>query len=65
MNTEFKSGNGVAGSPQTVTDALVGQARAGDRIIIDIKDVVRRTFLDEEEKVTVSSSQGIISIPIN
>lgn len=45
--------------------AWTSQARPGDRVVIDIKDVVRRTFLDEEEKVAVSSSTGIISIPIN
>ncbi|HEY5917493.1 MAG TPA: gliding motility protein GldM [Chryseolinea sp.] len=40
------------------------QARPGDRIIIDIKDVVRRTYQDEEEKVVPKGSAGIISIPI-
>ncbi len=28
----------------------ISQARPGDRIVIDIKDVSRRTFKDEEEK---------------
>jgi gliding motility-associated protein GldM len=42
----------------------VSQARPGDRIVIDIKDVIRRTYQDEEEKVTVKGSSGIISIPI-
>jgi gliding motility-associated protein GldM len=41
------------------------QARPGDRVVIDIKDVVRRTYQDEEEKVAVTGSSGIISIPIN
>ena len=45
--------------------AWANQARPGDRIIIDIKDVVRRTYKDEEEKVTVAGSSGIISIQIN
>jgi gliding motility-associated protein GldM len=40
------------------------QARPGDRIIIDIKDVVRRTYQDGEEKVVPKGSAGIISIPI-
>lgn len=44
--------------------AWVNQARPGDRIIIDIKDVVRRTYQDQEEKVGVSGSSGIISIQI-
>jgi len=45
--------------------AWTNQARPGDRVVIDIKDVVRRTYQDEEEKVTVTGSSGIISIPIN
>jgi gliding motility-associated protein GldM len=43
----------------------IGQARPGDRIVIDIKDVVRRTYKDEEEKVTPKGSSGIIIIPVN
>jgi hypothetical protein len=42
----------------------ISQARPGDRIVIDIKDVIRRTYQDEEEKITVKGSSGIISIPI-
>jgi gliding motility-associated protein GldM len=45
--------------------AWASQARPGDRIIIDIKDVVRRTYKDEEEKVVPKGSTGIIQIPIN
>lgn len=45
--------------------AWSNQARPGDRIIVDIKDVSRRTFKDEEEKVAVPGSSGIISIQIN
>jgi hypothetical protein len=45
--------------------AWTNQARPGDKIIIDIKDVVRRTYQDEEEKVAVTGSTGIISIQIN
>ena len=45
--------------------AWISQARPGDRIIIDIKDVARRTFTDGEEKVDVKGSNGIIQIPIN
>lgn len=44
--------------------AWTNQARPGDRVIIDIKDVVRRTYQDDEEKITVKGSAGIISIPI-
>ncbi|HMG92233.1 MAG TPA: gliding motility protein GldM [Chryseolinea sp.] len=45
--------------------AWTSQARPGDRIVIDIKDVIRRTYQDEEEKITVRGSSGIISIPVN
>lgn len=45
--------------------AWANQARPGDKIIIDIKDVVRRTYQDGEEKVAVTGSNGIINIPIN
>jgi gliding motility-associated protein GldM len=44
--------------------AWSNQARPGDRIIIDIKDVVRRTYKDDEEKVPVTGSVGIISVPV-
>lgn len=44
--------------------AWVSQARPGDRIVIDIKEVSRRTFTDAEEKVDVKGSTGIIQIPI-
>ena len=44
--------------------AWTNQARPGDRIIIDIKDVIRRTYQDEEEKVTVRD-QGYHKIPVN
>ena len=43
----------------------ISQARPGDRIVIDIKDVVRKTYKDEDEKVTVKGSSGIIMIPVN
>ncbi|MBL0742149.1 gliding motility protein GldM [Chryseolinea lacunae] len=45
--------------------AWSSQARPGDRIIIDIKEVSRRTFTDSEEKVSVKGSSGIITVPIN
>jgi gliding motility-associated protein GldM len=45
--------------------SLSGVARPGDRIVIDIKEVIRRTYQDQDEKVTVKGSTGIIQIPIN
>jgi gliding motility-associated protein GldM len=43
----------------------ISQARPGDRIVIDIKDVVRKTYKEEEERVTPKGSSGIIMIPVN
>lgn len=42
----------------------ISSARPGDKLIFDIKDVARRTFTDEEEKVDVKGSSGIIQISI-
>jgi gliding motility-associated protein GldM len=39
-------------------------ARPGDKLIFDIKEVSRKTFTDEEEKVDVKGSSGIIQISI-
>ncbi len=69
---ELILGRGTAGVQRyTATNenpdirAWVSQARPGDRIVIDIKDVSRKTFKDEEEKVTPKGSSGIIMIPVN
>lgn len=43
----------------------IGQARPGDKIVIEIKDVTRRNFKDEEEKIPVTGSNGVIFIQIN
>ncbi len=43
----------------------IGQARPGDKIVIEIKEVSRRNFKDDEEKVDVKGSSGIIFIQIN
>jgi gliding motility-associated protein GldM len=44
--------------------AWISSARPGDKLIFDIKDVARKTFTDEEEKVDVKGSSGIIQISI-
>lgn len=44
--------------------AWVNQARPGDQIIIDIKEVTRRNFNNQEEKVDVKGSSGIIQFSI-
>lgn len=41
-----------------------GQARPGDRIVFQVKDAVRKTFTDTEEKVNIKGSNGVIYIPI-
>lgn len=43
----------------------VSQARPGDRVVIDIKDVTRATYKGGDEKVTPKGSSGIIIIPVN
>lgn len=69
---ELILGRGTAGVQRyTATNenpdirAWVSQARPGDRIVIDIKDVIRKTFKDEDERVTPKGSSGIIMIPVN
>jgi gliding motility-associated protein GldM len=44
--------------------AWINSARPGDKLIFDIKDVARKTFTDEEEKIDVKGSSGIIQISI-
>jgi len=43
----------------------VGQARPGDKVVINITDVSRRNFKDEEEKVNIKGSNGVIFVPVN
>ncbi|MEO7988283.1 MAG: gliding motility protein GldM [Chryseolinea sp.] len=45
--------------------AWIGQARPGDKIVVEIKEVSRRNFKDDEEKVDIKGSSGIIFIQIN
>lgn len=45
--------------------AWSGQAKAGDRIVFNIKDVARKTFTDSDEKVPIKGSNGVIIIPVN
>jgi gliding motility-associated protein GldM len=40
-----------------------GSAKAGDRVVFDIRDAVRKTFTDSEEKVPTKN--GIVIVPIN
>lgn len=51
------------GSPDL--GAWQNQARPGDRVMFVIKDAVRKTFTDKDEKVTIKGSNGIIQVNIN
>jgi gliding motility-associated protein GldM len=45
--------------------AWQNQARPGDRIIFVVKDAVRKTFTDKDEKVPIKGSNGVIQVNIN
>lgn len=51
------------GSPDL--GAWQSQARPGDRIIFVVKDAVRKTFTDKDEKVPIKGSNGVIQVNIN
>jgi phage I-like protein len=51
------------GSPDL--GAWMASAKAGDRVVFFVKDAARKTYLDEEEKVPIKGSNGVIIIPIN
>jgi hypothetical protein len=51
------------GSPDL--SAWQALARPGDRIVFQIKDAVRKTFTDKDEKVPIKGSNGIIQVSIN
>jgi gliding motility-associated protein GldM len=50
------------GSPDL--SAWSNQARPGDRIMFVIKDAVRKTFTDQDEKVAIKGSNGIVQVDI-
>ena len=41
------------------------QVKPGDRIVFDIKNVVRKTFTDSEEKVPIKGSAGVIIVNVS
>lgn len=41
------------------------QAKAGDRVVFQIREAVRKTYTDKEEKVPIKGSNGVIIIPVN
>jgi gliding motility-associated protein GldM len=54
--------NASNGSPDL--GAWAGQAKPGDRIVFIVRDAVRKTFTDGEEKVNIKGSNGVIFVPI-
>jgi len=54
--------NATNGSPDL--GAWAGQAKPGDRIVFIVRDAVRKTFTDGEEKVDIKGSNGVIFVPI-
>jgi gliding motility-associated protein GldM len=54
--------NATNGSPDL--GAWAAQAKPGDRIVFIIRDAVRKTFTDSEEKVNIKGSNGVIFVPI-
>ncbi len=44
--------------------AWASQAKPGYRIVFDVKDAVRKTFTDGEEKVPIKGSNGVIIVNI-
>jgi gliding motility-associated protein GldM len=51
------------GSPDL--GAWSNSAKAGDRIVFFVKDAVRKTYTDSDEKVPIKGSNGVIIIPVN
>lgn len=56
----MRAGNG---SPDL--GAWQNQAKPGYRVIFVVKDAIRRTFTDKEEKVAIKGSNGVIQVNIN
>jgi len=44
---------------------LMSQAKAGDRLVIEIKKVQRRNFRNEIEEVPLGASEKFINVPLN
>jgi gliding motility-associated protein GldM len=55
--------NAQNGSPDL--GAWQSSAKTGDRVVFFIRDAVRKTFTDSEEKVPIKGSNGVIIIPVN
>jgi gliding motility-associated protein GldM len=70
MEVSFGSGPVAKGTMRATNGspdlgAWSSQAKAGDRIVFFIRDAVRKTYTDKEEKVPIKGSNGVLIIPIN
>jgi gliding motility-associated protein GldM len=70
MEVSFGSGPTPKGTMRATNGspdlgAWMASAKAGDRIVFFVRDAVRKTYLDSEEKVPIKGSNGVIIIPIN
>jgi hypothetical protein len=45
--------------------AWSNSAKSGDRIVFSIREAVRKTYTDKEEKVAIKSSNSVVVIPVN
>ncbi len=52
-------------SPEANISAFVSQARPGDRIVIEVKEVQRMNFRNEREPITIPQGMRVKQIPIN
>jgi gliding motility-associated protein GldM len=70
MEVTFGSGPVAKGTMRATNGspdmgAWGNQAKAGDRIVFFIRDAVRKTFTDSEEKVAIKGPNSVVIIPVN
>ena len=51
------------GSPDL--GAWSNSAKSGDRIVFSVREAVRKTYTDKDEKVSIKGSNGVVVIPVN
>jgi len=51
--------------PSTALPSNYRQMRAGDRIVIEVKEVLRKNFQDNTEKVVIGVDSRVKTVPIN
>jgi hypothetical protein len=52
-------------NPRADISSFFSQARAGDRIVVEAKEVQRMNFKKEREPVKIGVNQSIKTVPIN